>query len=168
MTFELKALSPEAVTGALEKAMRYRLLNEPGEAESICLDVLEVDPDNPQALVTMLLALTDRFDSETPMPVEEARRVAERLVDDYERAYYTGIIHERRAKALLHHGAPGSGPHAYEWLREAMDWYERAESIRPPGNDDALLRWNACARLIMRERQLAPAGEERSEPLMLE
>ena len=35
---------------ALEKALRYRLLNEPVEAESICRDVLEVDPDNQAAL----------------------------------------------------------------------------------------------------------------------
>ena len=167
MRFELKALSPEAVSRALEKAERYRLLNEPGEAESICLDVLELEPDNQHALVTLLLALTDRFDEERP-PLDEARSVAERLRHDYDRAYYTGIVHERRAKAHLRHSAPGSGPHAYGWLREAMEWYDRAEAIRPAGNDDALLRWNACARLIMRDRQLVPASEERAEPLMLE
>lgn len=33
-----------------------------------------------------------------------------------------------------------------------MDHYEKAESIRPAGNDDALLRWNACARIIMANR----------------
>ena len=167
MMFELKALSPDAVARALEKAERYRLLNEPGEAESICLDILEVDRDNHKALVTLLLALTDRFDEESP-PLDEARRVAERLQDDYARAYYIGIIHERRAKAHLRHGAPGSGPHVYRWLREAMEWYDRAEAIRQPGNDDPLLRWNACARLIMRDRRLVPEHEERGEPLMLE
>ena len=59
--FELKPLSPDAIPQALEKAHHYRLLNEPAEAESICLDVLEIDPDNQQALVTLLLALTDRL-----------------------------------------------------------------------------------------------------------
>jgi hypothetical protein len=49
-----------------------------------------------------------------------------------------------------------------------MTWYERAEAMRPPGNDDAILRWNACARLIMRDQHLVPAVEERSEPLLLE
>ena len=58
---ELKQLSPQAIPAALEKAERYRLLNEPREAESICLDVLEADPDNQQALITLLLAVTDRF-----------------------------------------------------------------------------------------------------------
>ena len=167
MSFELKSLSPEAVDRALAKAERYRLLNEPWEAESICLDILELDAEHQRALATLLLALTDRFD-EGPPPVEEARQTVERLQDDYERAYYKGIVQERRAKAHLRHGAPGSGPQAYQWLREAMDWYDRAEAIRQPGNDDALLRWNACARLIMSDRRLVPQHEERGEPIMLE
>jgi hypothetical protein len=49
-----------------------------------------------------------------------------------------------------------------------MTWYERAEPIRPAGNDDALLRWNTCARLIMRDPRLAPVIDEQAEPLMLE
>ena len=168
MTFELKTLSPEAVSRAVEKAERYRLLNEPGEAESICLDALRIEPDNRAALVTLLLALTDQFDTDAPAAVSGARQIAERIRDDYERSYYTGIIHERRAKAQLRQRVPGSGPRAYQWLREAMTWYERAEAIRPPGNDDAVLRWNACARLIMRDQHLVPAVEERGEPLFLE
>ena len=168
MTFELKTLSPEAVSRAVEKAERYRLLNEPGEAESICLDALRIDPDNRDALVTLLLALTDQFDTDAPAAVGGARRIVERMRDEYERCYYTGIVHERRAKAQLRLRVPGSGPRAYEWLREAMSWYERAEAIRPVGNDDALLRWNACARLIMRDQHLVPAVEERAEPLLLE
>ena len=168
MKFELKALSPDAVSRALEKAERYRLLNEPGEAESICLDVLDVEPANQEALVMLLLAITDRFEMEPSAPVEDARHVIERLRGDYERAYYSGIVLERRAKAHLRRGIPGGGPDAYEWLREAMADYERAEAIRPAGNDDALLRWNACARLIMRDHQLVPPVESLSEPLMLE
>ncbi len=119
MEFELKTLSPEAVARALAKAERYRLLNEPGEAESICLDALEVEPDNQEALITLLLALTDSSTT-TRRRVAEAWTTVARLRDDYERAYYTGIVHERRAKALLRHGTPGCGPQAYEWLREAM------------------------------------------------
>ena len=59
--FELKRLSADAIPAALEKALRYRLLNDPAEAESICHDVLRIDPENQQALVNLLLALTDRF-----------------------------------------------------------------------------------------------------------
>jgi hypothetical protein len=168
MTFELKILSPEAVPRALAKAERYRLLNEPGEAESICLDALEADADNQEALATLLLALTDQFDDDSTSRLGDAWKCAERMRSDYDRAYYTGIIWERRAKARLRRGVPDCGPRAYEWLREAMNWYEKAEAIRPAGNDDALLRWNTCARLIMRDRRLVPVIEERGEPLLLE
>jgi len=167
MEFQLKTLSPEAVARALARAERYRLLNEPGEAVSICLDALEVQPDNQAALTTLLLALTEQFDSD-PSCVAEAWTTVARLSDDYERAYYSGIVHERRAKSRLRQGMPGCGPQAYEWLRDAMTWYEKAEAMRPAANDDALLRWNACARLIMRDRHLVPRTEERGEPILLE
>ena len=167
MEFQLKTLSPEAVARALARAERYRLLNEPGEAVSICLDALEVQPDNQAALTTLLLALTEQFDNDTSC-VAEAWTTVGRLHDDYERAYFSGIIYERRAKARLRHGTPGGGPQAYEWLREAMHWYEKAEAIRPAANDDALLRWNACARVIMRDHHLVPHTEERGEPILLE
>ena len=147
--FELKLLSKEAVPAALEKAMRYRLLNEPGEAESICLDVLKADPDNQEALVTLLLALTDRFGRGYSVGALDARDVVARLRDPYERAYYEGIVHERKAKARLH---DGFGHDAYEYLQEAMNRYEEAGKICPPGNADALLRWNACARMMMSNR----------------
>src|SRR5438046_3045127 len=147
--FELKPLSQEGIPAALEKAMRYRLLNEPSEAESICQDVLRIDPDNQQALVILLLAITDRFGRGYAVGITEATEVLPRLRDPYDRAYYAGIVCERRAKAYLRQGGPGCGFAAYEFLREAMTWYEKAEALRSPGNDDALLRWNACARIIM-------------------
>ena len=147
--FELKPLSREGIEAALEKAMRYRLLNEPGEAESICHDVLRAEPENQQALVTLLLALTDRFSKGYAVGLTQAREILPRLRDAYEQAYYAGIICERRAKAQLERGTPGGGFEAYEFLREAMEWYEKAETLRRLGNDDALLRWNACARIIM-------------------
>jgi predicted nucleic acid-binding protein len=144
--FELKPLSLEATPRALEKAERYRLLNEPFEAESICLDALAREPENQDALKMLLLALTDQFGKgESPATVTEARNVVARLRDEYERLYYSGITCERRAKAHLQDAG-----RAFDLLREAMGWYEKAEAIRPRGNDDALLRWNTCARLIMR------------------
>jgi hypothetical protein len=162
--FELKTLSREGIPGALAKVERYRLLNEPGEAESICLDVLEVEPDNQQALVDLLLSLTDQFDEALPERVSQAQQVLPRIRDEYERAYYAGIVCERRAKALLRQAKPGSRGMAHESFREAKSWFEKAEAIRPPGNDDVLLRWNACARLIKRHPYLEPAVEERYEP----
>jgi hypothetical protein len=160
--FELKLLTSVAVPKALERAERYRFLNEPGEAESICMDVLRVEPDNQKALVTLLLALTDQF--EHGLEVHQAREVLSRLRGDYEQAYYAGIICERRAKALMRHGGPGSGYVAYDALREAMSWYEKAEALRPPGNDDAPLRWNTCARILMSHPNLQAGPQERWEP----
>jgi hypothetical protein len=162
IVFELKNLSRDAIPAALEKAMRYRLLNEPAEAESISQDVLRTDPDNQQALVILLLALSDRFAKDYSVGVMQAQEILARLRDPYEGAYYAGIICERRAKARLHRGGPGSGFEAYGFLREAMVCYEKAESLRPPGNDDALLRWNACARIIM-SNHLAPREEQQTE-----
>jgi len=160
--FELKPLSGEAIPAALDKAMRYRLLNEPAEAESICLDVLRADPENQQALVILLLALTDRFGKGYRVSDTQLEDVLARVRGDYERAYYAGIISERKAKAHLHQNAPGSGFRAYDYFRDAMGWYEKAEKLRPAGNDDALLRWNTCARIIMRNH-LEPASRENIE-----
>ena len=168
MEFQLKMLSPEAVTRAIAKAERYRLLNEPAEAESICRDALAIEPDNHGALLNLLLALTEQFEEELPSATTEAFKVVERLTDPYEHASYTGIVWERRAKAQLHRGGLGMGPQVYSSLREAMTWYERAEAIRPTGNDDPVLRWNTCARLIMRDQRFTPVTEERGEPLFLE
>lgn len=158
--FDLKALSQASIPRALEKVERYRLLNEPWQAESICLDVLEIDPENQQALVMLLLSLTDQFDQGAADLFKQAQEVVPRLHSEYERGYYTGIIYECRAKAQLNQGAPGSGVIAYHWLREAMNAYEKAETLRPLGNDDALLRWNTCARMIMRNRHIATREEQ--------
>jgi hypothetical protein len=160
--FELKPLSRQGVAAALEKATRYRFLNEPGEAESICHDVLRIDEGNQQALVILLLALTDRFNRGYGVGATQARELLPRLKHAYERDYYGGIISEREAKARLQRASPGCGCEAYELLRDAMACYERAEAMRPAGNDDALLRWNACARIIM-ENRLHPREDERVE-----
>ena len=161
--FDLKPLSREAIPAALERATRYRLLNEPAEAESICLDVLRADPDNQQALVVLLLALTDRFNKGYGVSDTQTQELLLRLQGVYDRAYYAGIICERKAKAQLHQGTPGSGFTAYELFRNAMDWFEKAEAIRPAGNDEALLRWNTCARIIMRNK-LAPRPQDEYAP----
>ena len=161
--FELKALSPEAIPAALEKAMRYRLLNEPGEAESICLDVLATEPNNQKALVLLLLAISDRIGRGYTMGTTRVNDILAKLEDAYERMYYTGIVRERQGKYQLAQGTPGSASDAYDLLREAMDCYEQAERLRSAGNDDPLLRWNACARLIM-GNHLTPRAVERYEP----
>ncbi len=105
--FQLKLISKDTIPRALAKAERYRLLNEPQEAESICLDILCVEPDHHEALVMLLLAIT----------------------------------------------SPG-------WFIEALDFYEKARALSPPGNDDATLRWNACVRLLEKSPELTALAAE--------
>jgi len=150
--FELKSLNKEAVPAALEKAKHYRLLNEPGAAESICLDVLETDADNQEAIVLLVLAMSDRFAKGYAVGDSRIQDYLAKISDEYRRAYYTGIVYERRAKAALKKEMPGSDSTAFELFRQAMNWFEKAEAIRPAGNEDAILRWNGCARIIMRNK----------------
>lgn len=157
--FELKTLHQEAIPAALERAKHYRLLNEPGAAESICLDILAVDAENQEALITLVLAMSDRFGRDYAVGDTRIQDYLSQIEGEYQKAYYTGIVYERRAKATLRKGAIGSESTAYDLFRNAMDWFEKAEAIRPAGNDDVILRWNGCARIIMRNnlqaRQMA-------------
>jgi hypothetical protein len=154
---QLKRISKNAIPAALEKATRYRLLNEPQEAESICLDVLAADPDHAEALVMLLLALTDQFDKQYSEALSRAREVLPRLPEGYEQAYYEGIINERWAKAQLDRGVPDHV--VCGWFREAMQCYQSALSQAEPGNPDAALRWNACARILARHEPAEPLAE---------
>ncbi|HYH67591.1 MAG TPA: hypothetical protein VD866_23035 [Urbifossiella sp.] len=157
--FELKSLTREGIPAALEKAHRYRLLNEPEQAESICEDVLRLEPDNQEALVSLLLAMTDRFDGHRPVSPDAARKLLPKLAGEYEREYYAGLIAERAGIAWLRSGKPRAGDAVYQYLRDGMAHFERAEALRPPANDDALLRWNSCARMIMNNPDVTPVGE---------
>jgi hypothetical protein len=154
--FELKPITEDGVPAAIERAKQYRLLGQPEQTESICLDILEVSPGDQQTLVVLVLAITDQFGVDGSN-VSRARAYVERLTDEYQRDYYSGIIAERTARAALErrHGTAV----AYAGLREAMEWFEKAAVVRPPGNDEAILRWNACVRTL-RRRQLRPRPEE--------
>lgn len=155
MQFELKPLHKDAVGRALDKAERYRLLNEAREAESICRDALAADPGNQRALVTLALALSDQFREADVGPMaKEAEATVAQLSDPYERAYFGGLVAERKAKAQHRRGVPGF--YVFEALRRAMVLFEEAERLRPPGNDDAILRWNTCARIAMADPSLRP------------
>lgn len=165
-TFTLKPISREAVPAALEKAHRYRLLNQPVQAESICLDILAVDPDNAEALVALFLTLTDQFPRHIQPAFDRARALLSRLPDAYSRAYYEGILCERRGKAHFRSGNPMAGTMAFEWLERAMGFYERAEAVRPPEDDDAVLRWNSCARMRMANDSIRPPVDDRSESML--
>ncbi|MEE8367287.1 MAG: hypothetical protein V3S30_03130 [Thermoanaerobaculia bacterium] len=163
---ELKPLSKEAVPAAFEKAVRYRLLNEPTEAESICRDILRVDPDNQDALIHLLLSLTDQFERRLAAAFSQARELLPRLQDEYSKSYYAGIIQERRAKCHLKQGGPGSGSVAYDWFRQAMESFDLAISLRPEGKDDAILRWNTCVRILEWHPEVKPMPQDNFEPLL--
>jgi hypothetical protein len=156
MHFELKSISLQSIPEALAKVERYRLLNEPSLAESICLDILAVQPDNQQSLISLLLARTDQFHSS--MNVKGAHDVLSQIKGDYERAYYAGIILERMGHAHIQRGGPGEA--VYYALIGAMDHFERAIKLSTPGNDDAILRWNTCARVIMQNPNIEPLSDD--------
>jgi tetratricopeptide (TPR) repeat protein len=146
MEFKLKSISQSGIDKAIAKAETYRYLKEPGEAESICRDILAIDADNQAALRLFGLAITDQFTGGSSDRYDEAESIFQNLTDRYEQLYYAGLLLERRAKAQLHAGRP---PHALlGFFEEAMYYFEEAEKISPEDNDDAILRWNRCARLL--------------------
>jgi tetratricopeptide (TPR) repeat protein len=166
MELELKRISPDGIAAALEKAERYRLLNDPAQAESIYRDVLAVDPDNQVALRALILALTDQFGAHGAAgAAHEAREHVAQLDDEYDRAYYTGIVIERETRAYLERKNVVRSA-AYDGFRHAMEWYERAEALHPGARGtDAVLRWNSCVRAIAREQLEAHVEGEPELPL---
>jgi hypothetical protein len=146
MELKLKTISKSGIPEAISKATLYRYLNEPEETESICHDILAADPDNQVALRMLGAAITDQFTGHPSDRYAEAESMFQRLSDAYERHYYTGLVYERRAKAQMRIGRP---PQVLVGLfKQAMQHFAEAESIRPPENDDAVLRWNRCVRLL--------------------
>lgn len=164
----IKPITPDGVAAALKKAEQYRVLNEPISAESICLDVLAVEPGNVEARKLQVLATTDQFITGRPADLHRAEEVASILQDPYTKAYLFGIICERWANGLLRRGAPNAGEMAYNWIEKAHGWYAKAEEVRPPMNDDAILRWNSCVRLRERNPYVAPRPPEGWEPSLEE
>ena len=166
MDVKLKPISQSSIAEAISKVELYRNLNEPEEAESICRDILAIEPGQQVALRLLGLAITDQFTGGFSDRHGEVEGVFQSLQDPYERLYYTGLLYYRRAKAQLRAGRP---PHTLLVLFEkAMQCFEDAEKIRPPDNDDAILRWNRCVRLLetipraelQREMEVFHVGDE--------
>jgi tetratricopeptide (TPR) repeat protein len=146
MDLKLKTISKSGIPEAIAKAELYRYLNEPEEAESICRDVLAADPKHMLGLRTLGLAITDQFTGGPSDRYAEVETIFQSLVDAYERLYYTGLLCERRVKAQLR---DGRAPHTLlPLLEKALQCFADADKIHPPGNDDAILRWNRCVRLL--------------------
>lgn len=146
MEYKLKPISHDGINEAISKIELYRYLNEPGEAESICRDILTIEPENQIALRLLGLTITDQFTGGPSDRYDEVDRIFRALTDEYERAYYRGILHERQAKAQLRAGRP---PYTVRpSFESALKCFEEAEKLRPAHNDDAILRWNRCVRLL--------------------
>lgn len=155
---EPKRIAADAVPAALDRALRYRLLNEPEEAESICRDVLAIDAEHRQARITLLLALTDQFHTHVSEQMDAALELAAGLPSEFEQQYYNGIIYERWGKSQLDSDMPAD--FCINWLRKAMQYFERAAELSQPREPDALLRWNACLRVLSRLQPRQPQVED--------
>ncbi|HXZ21006.1 MAG TPA: hypothetical protein VEG63_13725 [Candidatus Acidoferrales bacterium] len=157
MSYELKSISRSGIEEAISKAELYRYLNEPEETESICHDILAIDPVHQIALRLLAMAITDQFEGSSSDRFGEAEGILRRLSDRYEQLYYLGILHERRAKALLR---AGRAPHTLlPFFEEAMRCFSEATELRPKGNDDAILRWNRCVRILQCNPEFAAEKE---------
>ncbi len=161
---QLKTITKGGIAAALLKGHRYRVLNDSVAAESICLDVLAIEPDNVEALTMHVLAITDQFSSGQANDLARAGIAVDRLTDAYRNAYYHGVICERWAWSVLQRSPPRAGEMAYDWVEKALVWYAKAESLRAAGNDESILRWNTCVRLLQRDPQLKPRDAEAWEP----
>lgn len=162
MELKLKTISKSGIPQAITKAEMYRYLDEPEETESICRDILAVEADNQVVLRMLGLAMADQFCGGSSDRCLEAESVFQSLADPYERLYYTGLLHERKAKAQLRAGEPLRI--LVPLLENAMVCFEQAEKIRPQDNDDSILRWNRCVRLL----QNLPSIEANKEPVGLD
>ena len=134
---DFKIISRDAIPQALEKAERYRLLNEPAQAESICLDVLAVDPENQRVLVLLILALTDQFQTGPTDCIRQAEALVPRLHGEYERLLLQR--HHLRAARLC--------PRRTEWARE------RNGGLPVGSSGDGLLRTSRTASYSRQRRR---------------
>ena len=157
---DLKPLPKGSIPEALEKANHYRLLNEARIAESICLDILAVDPENQDALLMVVLATSDLLERRKNEGVRQARQHIEQLKDKYQRAYYNGLVCERRGLAVLRAAQHFYLHYAYDWFTEALEHYAEAEKLRPKGNDDVILRWNTICRIFEAYPDLGPLVDD--------
>lgn len=164
---ELKPLSTNAIDHAIEKAQRYRLLNQPLQAESICLDVLHTQPDNEQALIELTLALSDQLADGDPGSLDQARQVVQKMNTEYHQAYYSALLSERQALVLLKQRGKRSSLVAFEFFNDALAQYEVAMHHKPDGEDESILRWNFCKRMI-NKHQLNDIDPEELEDLGIE
>ncbi len=158
--FDLKPLSKEAIPKAIDRAKQYRQLNQPWHAESICRDVYAVDPDHQQNLIILFLAITDQFVNEkNGKSMQDAEEIIDKLRDEYQRDYAHGIVYERQASSAIRRGGPRANYIAYYHILRALEYYEKSAKSHPDKNEESILRYNTCVRMI-EEFDLRPAPDD--------
>ncbi|WP_297810127.1 hypothetical protein [uncultured Methylophaga sp.] len=166
MELKLHDIHADSIELALDKARQYRSLLEPEIAESICLDILHIDAENQPALVVYILALSDQLHHAGKKTQVQAIEMAiQKLQSRYQQFYYTGLLHERRARFMLTQSM--ARVFAYDYFIEALQFYQKAEKIRPEHNDESILRWNSCIRTIDKEK-LKPRPDSKDVRLDME
>lgn len=155
-----KPIPATTVQAAVDRAHHYRLLNEPSQAESICRDVLAVEPANQRATTTLLLALTDQFREQFSEPFQHCQSLLEQITDAYQRVYYEGIVYERWGRAQIGRQMPPDT--VVGWIQKALKCYERAGELAPQDDPDSTLRWNTCVRLLNGISERQPVVDNRS------
>jgi tetratricopeptide (TPR) repeat protein len=161
MAWELKPLGARNLSAAVTLAKHYRDLNQPEEAESICRDILDVAPNNAEALRTLGLALTDQFPAAWMTLFDEACAIFAKLPVEYERVYYAGIAWERYAKAQLVQGRTNNAIHAFE---EAIGHFEHADRLGSPDDPASILHYNRCVRALTTNPDMVRASLAPREP----
>ncbi len=162
---ELKPLSKDSIDHAVARAKHYRLLNQPWQAESICKDILNIESDHQEAILILILSITDQFET-TRRFDSEVKELCDKLDTEYARQYYRGIASERSGKAALKRNTPRAKYIAYDFYRKALDHYESAESIHPEGDEDTVLRWNSCVRAIQHFKLEPAPNEDHVQPFL--
>ena len=164
--FELKPLSKDAIPKAIDRAKQYRQLNQPWHAESICRDVQAIEPENQQNLIILFLSITDQFGNEKHgKSMLDAEKIIDQLKDGYQQDYARGMVYERQASAALNRGGPRSGYIAYYHLLKALEAYEKSRKSHPDKNEESILRWNTCVRMI-EQFDLKPAPDDDDQGML--
>ena len=143
MEYRVKRISTAGIAEAIAKAELYRSLSEPEEAESICRDILTIEPQHQLAL--RLLGLPDRSVHRSWVrSYREAEEIFQQLND---RMNGTTTLGSRTSDARKRSSKPGNCLLTVQALRTGSYLSQRLRNS-PAENDDAILRWNRCVRLL--------------------
>ena len=129
------------------------------ETESICLDILELDPNHRSTLDLLLRCRIELLKKGLPQSVARAQELIPQLDSDFDQAFYSGMIREAQARYLLEKRGRATSGVAYSWFRHAMDDFAAASNL-DAGRVEPKLHWNACLRTLENNPQCVPPPED--------